>query len=404
MKTESEIERMIQWSIPKLLDYCRKNNWAGYDPYDGLNSRIFQALRFLHFKYPRLAVIQLMKRSPVNFRRPLLVPKSQNPKGIALFLISFIKLYRLGLLKDDEPIRTLSERLVELSSPGYGHAGWGYNFDWQALTGFVPRGTPNIICTTFAGHALLDIYEYNADTYFLEMAVRAAKFIQDRFYREINSSESFFNYMPVDYKLKQIIPIHNASLLGAALLSRVARKTGNKVMLSYALKAARFSAKRQHDVGSWDYGEWDVLSQRWIDNFHTGLNLHALYSIGCDAGTSEFEPHVRRGLDFYRQHFFGKDGAPKYYHDRLYPIDIHSAAQSIITLVTLKDLDKDNLRLANAVLTWTMSNMWDARGFFYYQKHPLWTIKIPYIRWGQAWMLLALTVLEEGWRAGEGDF
>ena len=41
--------------------------------------------------------------------------------------------------------------------------------------------------------------------------------------------------------------------------------------------------------------------------------------------------------------------------------------------------------------------MWDERGgYFYCQKHPRYTVKIPYMRWAQAWMLLALaTVLEE---------
>ena len=379
----------------KLLAYCQANEWKGYDPYDALNSKVFHALRFLHFKFPRLALTQLMKRSPLNLRRLLLVPRSQSPKGIALFLTSVIKLYNLGFLDDDGPIQTLSERLVALSSLKNGYMGWGYNFDWQARTGLVPYGTPNIICTTFAGNALLDTYKHNSDFRFLDMALRAARFLQDRLYWEANDSQVFFNYTPVDFDLKQIIPIHNANLLGAAFLCRIARETGNKAMLPQALKAARFSANNQHEDGSWDYGEWDNPSQRWIDNFHTGFNLCAFRCIGRDLETSEFEPHIRRGFDFYRQHFFENNGAPKYYHDRLYPIDIHSAAQSIITLVTLRDLDKGNIQLPNTVFAWIMSNLWSPRGFFYFQKHPWWTIRIPYMRWSQAWMLLALATLVE---------
>jgi len=397
-------EKFTDWPSPaligkKLLQYCLSNNWAGYDPYDGLNSKIFQSLRFLHFKYPRLVLIQLMKRSPINFRRILLVPKSQNAKGIALFLTSVVKLSDLGILQSDELIRTLTKRLVSLSCLNDGqHTGWGYNFDWQNLTEMTPYGTPNIICTTFAGNALLDTYEYNADPRFLHMAVCAARFLQDRLYVEINDSEAFFMYTPEylsDYlNQKMLIPIHNANLLGAAFVIRIARETNNKEILMQALKAARFSAKCQHEDGSWDYGECDRPSKRWKDNFHTGFNLCALRCIGRDAETSEFEPYIRRGFDFYRQHFFGKNGAPKYYHNHLYPIDIHSAAQSIITLVTLKDLDRNNVQLANTVLAWTLSNMWSARGYFYFQKHPWWTIRIPYMRWNQAWMLLALATLE----------
>src|SRR5271155_515715 len=76
----------------KLLTYCRENDWAGYDPYDALNSRIFSALPFLDFDLPRLVLTQALKRSPVNIRRFLLVPKKQNPKAMGLFLAAMVKL------------------------------------------------------------------------------------------------------------------------------------------------------------------------------------------------------------------------------------------------------------------------------------------------------------------------
>ena len=30
-----------------LLDWCRRRDWAGWDPYDALNSRLLKALPFL---------------------------------------------------------------------------------------------------------------------------------------------------------------------------------------------------------------------------------------------------------------------------------------------------------------------------------------------------------------------
>ncbi len=165
-------------------------------------------------------------------------------------------------------------------------------------------------------------------------------------------------------------------------------------MLGPALNVARYSASRQHADGSWAYGE--EPTQRWIDNFHTGYNLCALHSIGHSLETAEFEPAVRRGLAFYRGHFFREDGAPRYFHDRTYPIDIHSVAQSIITLITLKDLDPGNVRLAQGLFRWAIDNMWDDRGFFYYRVLRLGTIRTSYMRWSQAWMLLALATLMSG--------
>src|SRR5262249_35653986 len=79
-------------ALLKLLAYCRANDWAGYDPYDALNSRLFIAAPFLNSRWPRLILTQALKRSPVNLRGLLAVPKTQNPKGLALCLSAVVKL------------------------------------------------------------------------------------------------------------------------------------------------------------------------------------------------------------------------------------------------------------------------------------------------------------------------
>jgi hypothetical protein len=39
------VENEAEAAVLKLLAYCRANDWAGYDPYDALNSRLFTACR-----------------------------------------------------------------------------------------------------------------------------------------------------------------------------------------------------------------------------------------------------------------------------------------------------------------------------------------------------------------------
>jgi hypothetical protein len=194
--------------------------------------------------------------------------------------------------------------------------------------------------------------------------------------------------------------VHNANLLGAALLSRLYALTGEKAYRDVSLRAARFSAGRQNVDGSWPYGE--LPWQRWIDNFHTGYNLCALRSISGNLGTEEYDSRLRLGFEFYMGNFFREDGAPKYFHDRPYPIDIHNVAQSIITLLTLKDLDRGSVNLALSVFNWAVSHMRDDAGQFYYQALPLYSNKIPYMRWSQAWMLLALSTLLEHYNDDAG--
>jgi hypothetical protein len=53
------------------------------------------------------------------------------------------------------------------------------------------------------------------------------------------------------------------------------------------------------------------------------------------------------------------------------------------------------LRMAQNVATWTINNLRDSRGFFYYQRRRFYTVRKPYMRWTQAWMLYALSRLLE---------
>src|SRR5467141_3006896 len=377
----------LEAKILKLLAYCQANDWAGYDPYDAANSKAFAVLPFLNSRLPRLVLTQVLKRSPLNIRRLLRIPKTQNPKGIALFLSAFLKLSRIGVVKAGDLIEPMIERLVALRSQGVPHWCWGYSFPWQTRTIVVPTGVPNLVCTVFVGNALLDVYEQHQDRRCLGMAVSIAEYILDKLYWTDGKSIAGFSYPLPDLRNQ----VANANFLGAALLCRVYQHTSEKKFLDPALRVARYSSAKQHADGSWDYGEG--LSQRWIDNFHTGYNLCALRCIGRYAGTMEFESSIRHGLEFYRAHFFREDGAPRYFHNRTYPVDIHCVAQSIITLLALKDLDPSNVILARSVFHWATNHMWDERGFFYYPVLRSCTIRTPYMRWAQAWMLLAMSTL-----------
>ena len=374
--------------IGKLLEYCQRNDWSGYDPYDALNSELFKTLPFLNFKLFRLGMTQMLKRFPINFRRILLIPSTQNPKGLAIILTALLRLSKVGF-RCEETIETIAEKLIAMRSPHSRYWCWGYSFPWQTRTILVPRSAPNLVCTTFVGNALLDIFQDNSDPRYLEVAVNAAEYIlNELIWTESDGTASLSYPLPSSRSL-----VHNANFLGAAFLSRVYQLSGEDKFLGPALKIARYSAARQHEDGSWYYGE--LPHQRWVDNFHTGYNLNALRSVQEYTGITEFEFHLRVGFEFYRKSFFRHDAAPKYFHNRTYPIDIHSVAQSIITLQTLKDLDENNTLLAHAVFKWAVGNMWDKRGYFYYQSFPFFTNKIPYMRWSQAWMLLALSMLLE---------
>src|SRR5258708_7232965 len=168
-------DAQLEGKIQKLWSYCQANDWAGYDPYDATNSKIFAALPFLNARIPRLVLTQALKRSPLNFRHLLRIPKTQNPKAIALFLSAFLKLERNGVAKAEDLVGPLIGRLVALRSMGVRHWCWGYSFPWQTRTMLVPSGAPNLVCTAFVGDALLDAYEQRQDRQCLTLLIGVQK-------------------------------------------------------------------------------------------------------------------------------------------------------------------------------------------------------------------------------------
>ena len=82
-------------------------------------------------------------------------------------------------------------------------------------------------------------------------------------------------------------------------------------------------------------------------------------------GDHQFEENLKKGFDYYMQNFFEKDGTPKYYHNKTYPIDIHCPGQLFVTLSKLNKFKNTNF--ANKVLDWSIKNMQSKKGYFYYQ-------------------------------------
>ncbi len=383
-------------SLKMLEAYCRRENYKGWDPYDGLNSRIFQATPFRNSAVARLIMIQVMKRSPLNLRKLLLVPKGYNAKGVALFLSGYCSLYyilqkRPGLFGSDitsefclNTIRQLSEKLLDLQCKGYSGACWGYNFDWQSRVFFQPKDTPTVVVTSFVADSLFNAYQIVKDRRYFESAFSASNFIMKDLNRTPKKRGFLFSYSPLDNTC-----VYNASLLGARLLARCFHYNKDDRLKKTCRDVICACIEHQNDDGSWIYGE--ASGQNWIDSFHTGFNLECIYDYMKYTSDKTVYTAFKKGLLFYLNNFFLKDGTPKYYHNKIYPIDIHCPAQLVVTISKTNYLDQNHV-LVNKVLNWTIKNMQDKKGFFYYQIKPGISSKIPYMRWAQAWMFYALSI------------
>lgn len=373
-------------AFESLLKHCKREDWQGYDPYDALSSPLCGY--FPDSKYLRTAWTQLLKRSMVNLRPLVGIRKGENPKGLGLAARALLTAYRAtkqpAYLREAEE---LLERLYALRSPGYdGLACWGYNFAWQSRAFYAPIHTPSIVCTTFVAHAWLDHYEACDDSSSLDVAISACEFLLEYLNYDDVGDELCFSYTPLDHS-----QVHNANLLGAELLARASRYvTDEEKLCRMALKSARFSLRRQAEDGSWPYGT--APNQRWIDSFHTGFNLVSLARVIEECGESEWISALEKGLEFYGRRFFLADGTPKYYHNAVYPIDIHSPAQAVVTYSRLRNYAPNADEMIERVLGWTLKWMRSKEGYFYFQKRRFYVNRIDYLRWSQAWMLYALAL------------
>lgn len=392
-------------SFEKLCAYCEAEQYKGWDPYDGLNSKVFQVLPFLKKSaLCRLAVIQGFKRCPVNLRRLALVPKEYNAKGIGLFLQGYCNLYKLvegqkskveGLGTKEEilgKIKYLADLLLEMRSDKifpnrYHGACWGYNFDWQARRLFLfPKYTPTVVATSFCATALFEAYEIlksnvesqksNVEEY-REVALSAGEFVMKDLHRHDCKGGFLFSYSP----LKGNDTVYNASLLGSRLLSYCYKYSGKEEYKEAARQSVIACCDGQEADGSWVYGLLPV--QNWKDSFHTGYNLDGLAAYEELTGDTSFHANIEKGFEYYIEHFFEPDGCPKYYHNKKYPIDIHCPGQIFVTLARLHKFDEYR-SLAEKVLDWTIKNMQDKKGYFYYQLKSGISSKISYMRWSNA--------------------
>ncbi|SHG68448.1 hypothetical protein SAMN05443144_1459 [Fodinibius roseus] len=388
------MQSLASESFLKLKLYCEREEFKGWDPYDGLNSKLFQTTPLRKWSMARLVWIQLFKRNPVNLRPLVNISKGYNPKGVGLFLTGYCNLYKIAKNGDTtfgkpeeivDKINFLSDLLIDLKSEGYSGSCWGYNFDWQARGGlYFPAYTPNVVATTFAAYGLLDAYSVIKKDKFKSEALSSAEFVVNDLNRTEKKDGFLFSYAP---KFGNNT-VYNASLLGSKLLARIYSITNEEIYFRSAKQSVIACCEAQNDDGSWYYGELPI--QNWIDSFHTGFNLEALYDFQKYTGDSTFEGNFKKGLKFYISNFFLKDGTPKYYHNRIYPIDIHSPAQCIITLANSNCIDSHK-KLAENVINWSSNHLQDEEGYFYYQVRKFYKNKIPYMRWSQAWMFAALS-------------
>lgn len=379
----------IERSLKRLQFHIESENFKGYDPYDTLNSP--WPFHWLG-KWGPILAIQFQKRNPFNIRKLLGIKKDYNPKAMGLFLHAYSLQYQL---KKDEAIlqqmEFLFNWLLENKTKGYDEYCWGYNFDWASPVKFLKKYSPTIVVSGFVAKGIFEYYQATQNQKAFEVLKRIGNFAE----KELAWTKNEDGYC-VSYSTKEVDCCYNANMLGAELYARLYSISNEPKYKDLACKMTDFTIAHQQENGSWNYSiDIKTGKERTQIDFHQGYVLDSIHYVLKYCGENEiYKEALKKGAEYYFKNQFKENGQSLFRLPKKYPVEIHNQSQGIITLTRLAYLNTQYAIFAEVIAQWTTENMQSKKGYFYYKKYPMYTIKTPFMRWSQAWIFLALTELK----------
>ncbi|MDO9578417.1 MAG: hypothetical protein Q7J16_11075 [Candidatus Cloacimonadales bacterium] len=395
----NEFKDKILNSIFKLDSWIECNGWSGYDPYDIKSLKWIRKIIELSNNNYALVVIreiifEIFYSFPMISRKLTKIKPQINNKGMALLARGYLDLYRVTQKNDFlEKSKFCIDFLIKNANKKYSGFGWGYPFDWQS-TSLIPKNTPNGIVSTAVGDAFWSLYEFTNEQKYLSLCKEICTFLINLPIDYIKKDQICFSYAP-----SAINHIHNLNLFIAEFLIKVGQEVNNGEWVDLGLKAVNYTVNNQLSNGSFDYNGPPEKPYNFIDNYHTGFILRMLHNIWKLTENQEIYMCLEKCYKHYIDNFFEDGKIPKLHPNRKYPVDIHSCAESINCLTQLKQTFPEGYKIAQNISIWTIENLQDETGYFYYgiRKSRFirksYVSKVAYLRWGQSWMLKALSNL-----------
>lgn len=396
-------EDLVKNAVDRLDRWVRSNGWEGYDPHDIRGTRPFlillQPLRNIPLKIARRAVLTpllfLERTFPRAARSLFGVKRTINAKGMGLFAKAYLQLYASqGNEKYRESALECLDWLEANPAPGYNEPCWGYPFMWQSGV-LTPPNTPASVVTAAVGDAFWTAYKVLGDERYLEICRGISRAFLEYLNRdEMPDGTLCFSYTPIDD-----FHVHNANLLVAEFISRVGAESNEPEWIDLAIRAGGYALKEQNEDGSLFY--WGKIQDhmgRGIDHYHSGFEIRCLYGLARNTGRTEFHTAASRYYDFYRDRLVERGAdfvMPRMTPASVYPVNIHSCSEAILVASTLYDEFPEARADLEPMTKWAIENMQSADGSFAYSRTRALGREVvhsfPYLRWGQGWMMLALS-------------
>jgi hypothetical protein len=393
-------------SLLKLHAWVQRNGWAGYDPYDvehwylQLPGRIRDTgfLRGL----ARLPV-RVAARHPCLTRRLLGIEKRVYPKAMGLFMNAYVGMYDyFGRTEYLDLAQQCAQWLVDNVPTGYHGYGWGLPIDWQSRI-FIPRGTPCGIVSVICAEGFWRLYLRTGKQQYMDYCRNVCTgFLEDLHLDSVGNGALCFSFTPLDH-----FHVHNPNLWIASFLMKVGQAVGEPAYLDKAEQAATYALQEQRQDGSLSYWGSDQDRAFHSDHYHSGFEIRALHTLWTLTARERYRSAWERYYHYYQRNFFSEEGVPFRNPNDPRLVDIHGCAEALLCHSRILEEFPPARLLLERSLQWTIANMQSSRGYFIHRltlhhgkQH---RTDIPYIRWGQAWMLHGLTAALLALAKPQGD-
>lgn len=388
----------IEEALLSVENFVTKEKYRGWDPYDALYSKRIPSW-VLNNKVASIILIQLNLYLPINLRCVLGIEKNISNKSLALFSKAYYIMSGI-FEKSDQDYIIKAEELLNKLLANIKRCCNSYYFPFVAPKHILSPTIEDIICITESIKTLALAFKYSSNArrkkYKVIVEILVKKLLNEFLVK--TNEYAYFKYTPAEEgKI-----VFNVSALALEAISEACDVLGEDITNEESLEdVVSFLLKHQRSDGAWPYSIYtDRNRYYWQIDFHQGFIIDGLTAFlpYLDGELrKKTEEVLERGIDFYMNRQFTKEGYSFYRYPIKYPIDIHNQAQGIITFSKLYRVfgDEKYLDFAKKIALWTIKNMQSPEGYFYSHKWPFFVNKIPYMRWGQAWMMLALATLLE---------
>jgi hypothetical protein len=124
-----------------------------------------------------------------------------------------------------------------------------------------------------------------------------------------------------------------------------------------------------------------------------------LDAIATVTGRAEFSDAANRYYTYYLENYLEPDGLPKLTPTNPFPVNIHACAEALLLNARMSTRRPEALLALKRTAAWTLSNMATDDGWFGWLRvgndRRSRLVRIPMMRWGQAWMLRGLVAAHE---------